>query len=59
MIYENSAVVLPHELHVHAVDMGKLTEFTDSISGLTAENVLAVQCKLLELGLSVGPPVEV
>ena len=58
MIRENGAVVLPRELRVHAVDMAKFTEFKDSISGLTAENIPTVQRKIIELGLSVGPPAE-
>ena len=52
-------MVLPCNLHVHAVDDGRFVEFKNKLSGLNADNVTAVQCKLVEMGLSLGPAAEV
>ena len=56
---EEGAVVLPCSLHVHAVDEEHLLEFKNQLSGLNADNVAAVQAKLVEMGLSLGRAAEV
>ena len=44
---EGGAVVLPRNLRVHAVDEDRFVEFKNELSGLNAENVAAVQQKLV------------
>ena len=56
---EDGAVVLPRNLRVHAVDDNRFVEFKNQLSGLNAYNVTAVQCKLVEMRLSLGPAAEV
>ena len=51
-------MVLPYNLHVHAVDDDMFVEFKNQLSGLNADNVTAVQRKLVEMGLSLGPVAE-
>ena len=51
--------MLPCNLRVHTVDDNKFVEFKNQLSGLNANNVAAVQCKLVEMGLSLGPATEV
>ena len=51
--------MLPQNLHVHAVDDDRSLEFKNQLSGLDANNVAAVQHKLVKMGLSLGPAAEV
>ena len=50
--------MLPRNLRVHAVDEDRFVEFKNELSGLNAENVAAVQQKLVYMGLSLGPAAE-
>ena len=43
-----------HEVKVHVVDTNQLKEFWDKFSGITVKNILLVQAKLAELGLSLA-----
>ena len=52
-------MVLPRNLRVHAVVDDRFLEFKNQLSGLNADNVAAVQHKLVEMGLSLGPAAEV
>lgn len=56
---EEWAVVLPCSLHAHAVDEEPFLEFKNQLSGLNTDNVVAVQAKLVEMGLSLGRAAEV
>ena len=56
--WEDGAVVLPCTLRVHAVEEDRFLEFKNYLSGLTADNIMAVQQKLVEMGLSLGPAAE-
>ena len=40
---EDGAVVLPRTLCVHAVEEDRFVEFKNHLSGLTADNIVAVQ----------------
>ena len=44
---EGGAVLLPRNLRVHAVDEDRFVEFKNELSGLNAENIAAVQQKLV------------
>ena len=57
--WEDGAVVLPCTLRVHAVEKDWFIEFKNHLSGLTVDNIVAVQQKLIEMGLSLGPAAEV
>ena len=46
-------------LRVHAVDDNRFVEFKNQLSWLHADNVTAMQQKLVEVGLSLGPAAEV
>ena len=50
--------MLPRTLRVHAVEEDWFIEFKNHLSGLTADNIRAVQQKLVEMGLSLGPAAE-
>ena len=52
-------MVLLRNLCVHAVDDDRFVEFKNQLSGLNADNVTAVQHKLVEMGLSLDPAAEV
>ena len=52
-------VVLLCNLDMHAVDDDRFVEFKNQLSGLNADNVTAVQYKLVEMGLILGPATEV
>ena len=41
--WEDGAVVLPCTLRVHAVEEDRFIEFKNHLSGLTADNIVAVQ----------------
>ena len=43
-------MVLPCNLRVHAVDNDRFVEFKNKLSALNADNVTAVQRKLVEMG---------
>ena len=47
-------MVLPRNLHVHAVDDDRFLEFKNQLPGLNANNVAAMQHKLVEMWLSLG-----
>ena len=55
---EDGAVVLPRNLRVHLVDDDRFAEFKDQLSGLNGDNIPAVQRRLVEMGLSIGPAAE-
>ena len=55
---EDGAVVLPRMLRVHAMEEDRFIEFKNHLSGLTADNIIAVQQTLIEMGLSLGPAAE-
>ena len=40
---------------MHVVDADQFNEFCDDLAGLKAKNKLAVQARLVELGLSLAP----
>ena len=42
---------------MHCMDAEKFIAFKDSMSGLTAKNIPVMEQRLIELGLSAGPPV--
>ena len=50
--WEDGAVMLPRTLRVHAVEEDRFIEFKNHFSGLTVDNIMAVQQKLVEMGLS-------
>ena len=52
-------MVLPRSLRMHAVDGERFLEFKNQLSGLNVDNVVAVQAKLVEMGLSLGRAAEV
>ena len=56
---EDGAVMLPRTLHEHAVEEDRFIEFKNHLSGLTVDNIVALQQKLVEMGLSLGPAAEV
>ena len=52
-------MVLPRNLHVHTVDDDRFVEFENQLSGLNADNITTIQCKLVEMFLSLDPVAEV
>ena len=48
-----------HIARMHAVEEDQFIEFKNHLSGLTADNIIAVQQMLVEMGLSLGPAAEV
>ena len=47
--------MLPHGVIVRTVNINWFEYFHDNLSGPTADNLLAVQAKPVELGLSLAP----
>ena len=50
--------MLPRGIRVHAVEPERFTAFKNELSGLNANNAPAVQAKLVEMGLCVGPALQ-